>query len=53
MAIRNRFTQAYNVQHPFVVAGLGLVGMTPDLAVAACEAGAICSFGIGAMPPQP
>jgi len=51
MAIRNRFTQAYNVQHPFVVAGLGLVGMTPELAVAACEAGAIGSVGIGAMPP--
>jgi len=51
MAIRNRFTHAYNVQHPFVVAGLGLVGMTPELAVAACEAGAIGSVGIGAMPP--
>ncbi len=51
MAIRNRFTQACNAQHPLVVAGLGLVGMTPDLAVAACEARAIGSVGIGAMPP--
>jgi enoyl-[acyl-carrier protein] reductase II len=47
VTIRNRFTQAYKVQHPFVVAGLGLVGMTPDLAVAACEAGAIGSVGHG------
>jgi NAD(P)H-dependent flavin oxidoreductase YrpB (nitropropane dioxygenase family) len=48
--ISTRFTDAYGVAHPIAQAGMAFVGMTPDLAVAVCEAGGLGSLGVGLMP---
>jgi enoyl-[acyl-carrier protein] reductase II len=48
--ISTRFTDVYNVDHPIAQAGMAFVGMTPDLAVAVCEAGGLGSIGVGLMP---
>src|ERR1700730_15612034 len=48
--ISTRFTDAYGVAHPIAQAGMAFVGMTPDLAVAVCEAGGLGSLGAGLMP---
>jgi NAD(P)H-dependent flavin oxidoreductase YrpB (nitropropane dioxygenase family) len=49
--ISTRFTEAYGVAHPIAQAGMAFVGMTPDLAVAVCEAGGLGSLGVGLLPP--
>jgi len=49
--ISTRFTDTYGVTHPIAQAGMAFVGMTPDLAVAVCEAGGLGSLGVGLMPP--
>ena len=49
--ISTRFTDEYGVAHPIAQAGMAFVGMTPDLAVAVCEAGGLGSLGVGLMPP--
>jgi NAD(P)H-dependent flavin oxidoreductase YrpB (nitropropane dioxygenase family) len=49
--ISTRFTDTYGVTHPIAQAGMAFVGMTPDLAVAVCEAGGLGALGVGLMPP--
>jgi NAD(P)H-dependent flavin oxidoreductase YrpB (nitropropane dioxygenase family) len=49
--ISNRFTQAYNVRHPFVSAGMAFFG-TAELAIAVIRAGGIGSIGVGPMSPN-
>jgi enoyl-[acyl-carrier protein] reductase II len=48
--ISTRFTDLYNVDHPIAQAGMAFVGMTPDLAIAVCQAGGVGSIGVGLMP---
>jgi NAD(P)H-dependent flavin oxidoreductase YrpB (nitropropane dioxygenase family) len=50
MALRTRFTEAYGLSTPIAQAGMAFVGMTPDLAVAVSNAGALGSLGVGLMP---
>jgi NAD(P)H-dependent flavin oxidoreductase YrpB (nitropropane dioxygenase family) len=50
MALRTRFTDAYGLSTPIAQAGMAFVGMTPDLAVAVCNAGALGSLGVGLLP---
>jgi enoyl-[acyl-carrier protein] reductase II len=50
MTLRTRFTDAYGLRTPIVQAGMAFVGMTPDLAVAVSNAGAMGSLGVGLMP---
>jgi NAD(P)H-dependent flavin oxidoreductase YrpB (nitropropane dioxygenase family) len=51
MELRTRFTDAYGLSTPIVQAGMAFVGMTPDLAVAVSNAGALGSLGVGLLPP--
>ncbi|MEV6350674.1 nitronate monooxygenase [Actinoplanes sp. NPDC051851] len=51
MQIKTRLTYAYGLRTPIVQAGMAFVGMTPDLAVAVGDAGAMGSLGVGLMPP--
>ena len=51
-SIATRLTQRFNVQHPFVCAGMAFAGMTPDLAIAVCNAGGIGGLGVGFTPPE-
>ncbi|GAA1594551.1 NAD(P)H-dependent flavin oxidoreductase [Actinoplanes couchii] len=51
MQIKTRFTDEYGLRTPIVQAGMAFVGMTPELAVAVGEAGAMGSLGVGLMPP--
>jgi NAD(P)H-dependent flavin oxidoreductase YrpB (nitropropane dioxygenase family) len=50
MTLRTRFTDAYGLDTPIAQAGMAFVGMTPDLAVAVSNAGALGSLGVGLMP---
>jgi len=50
MPLRTRFTDAYGLDTPIAQAGMAFVGMTPDLAVAVSNAGALGSLGVGLMP---
>ena len=51
MEITTRFTEAYGLSTPIAQAGMAFVGMTPDLAVAVSNAGALGSLGVGLLPP--
>ncbi|GIE83069.1 2-nitropropane dioxygenase [Actinoplanes philippinensis] len=51
MQITTRLTDEYGLRTPIVQAGMAFVGMTPDLAVAVSNAGAMGSLGVGLMPP--
>lgn len=51
-SIATKLTQRFNVQHPFVCAGMAFAGMTPDLAIAVCKAGGIGGLGVGFTPPE-
>ncbi|MEU7870626.1 nitronate monooxygenase [Dactylosporangium sp. NPDC049140] len=48
--MRTRFTDAFGLTTPIAQAGMAFVGMTPDLAVAVGNAGALGSLGVGLMP---
>ena len=50
MALTTRFTEAYGLSTPIAQAGMAFVGMTPDLAVAVSNAGALGSLGVGLLP---
>jgi NAD(P)H-dependent flavin oxidoreductase YrpB (nitropropane dioxygenase family) len=50
MPLRTRFTEAYGLSTPIAQAGMAFVGMTPDLAVAVSNAGALGSLGVGLLP---
>jgi enoyl-[acyl-carrier protein] reductase II len=50
MALTTRFTEAYGLSTPIAQAGMAFVAMTPDLAVAVSNAGALGSLGAGLMP---
>jgi NAD(P)H-dependent flavin oxidoreductase YrpB (nitropropane dioxygenase family) len=50
MALKTRFTDAYGLTAPIAQAGMAFVGMTPELAVAVSNAGALGSLGVGLMP---
>ena len=50
MTLTTRFTEAFGLTTPIAQAGLAFVGMTPDLAVAVSNAGALGSLGVGLMP---
>jgi NAD(P)H-dependent flavin oxidoreductase YrpB (nitropropane dioxygenase family) len=51
-ALRTRFCDQYTLKTPIAQAGMAFVGMTPDLAIAVSEAGALGSIGVGLMPPD-
>jgi NAD(P)H-dependent flavin oxidoreductase YrpB (nitropropane dioxygenase family) len=51
MELRTRFTEAFGLRTPIAQAGMAFVGMTPELAVAVSNAGALGSLGVGLMPP--
>jgi NAD(P)H-dependent flavin oxidoreductase YrpB (nitropropane dioxygenase family) len=51
MELHTRFTTAYGLSSPIAQAGMAFVGMTPDLAVAVSNAGAMGSLGVGLLPP--
>jgi len=48
--ITTRFTEAFGLRTPIAQAGMAFVGMTPDLAVAVSNAGALGALGVGLMP---
>lgn len=50
MELTTRFTEAYGLTTPIAQAGMAFVGMTPELAVAVSNAGALGSLGVGLMP---
>jgi enoyl-[acyl-carrier protein] reductase II len=50
MTLRTRFTEAFGLDTPIAQAGMAFVGMTPDLAIAVSNAGALGSLGVGLMP---
>jgi NAD(P)H-dependent flavin oxidoreductase YrpB (nitropropane dioxygenase family) len=50
MTLTTRFTEAYGLTTPIAQAGMAFVGMTPDLAIAVSDAGALGSLGVGLMP---
>jgi NAD(P)H-dependent flavin oxidoreductase YrpB (nitropropane dioxygenase family) len=50
MELTTRFTEAYGLSTPIAQAGMAFVGMTPDLAVAVSNAGALGALGVGLMP---
>src|SRR3954447_18420406 len=50
MELRTRFTEAYGLSTPIAQAGMAFIGMTPDLAVAVSNAGALGSLGVGLLP---
>src|SRR5215475_7000605 len=52
MTLQTRFTEAYGLDTPIAQAGMAFVGMTPSLAVAVSNAGALGSIGVGLMPAQ-
>jgi len=51
-SISTRFTQRYDVRHPFACAGMAFAGMTPPLTIAVCMAGGIGALGVGFTPPE-
>lgn len=50
MTLRTRFTEAYGLGTPIAQAGMAFVGMAPDFAIAASNAGALGALGVGLMP---
>jgi len=50
MTLTTRFTEAFGLTTPIAQAGMAFVGMTPDLAIAVGNAGALGSLGVGLMP---
>lgn len=50
MELRTRFTEAYGLSTPIAQAGMAFVGMTPELAIAVSNAGALGSLGVGLLP---
>jgi enoyl-[acyl-carrier protein] reductase II len=50
MALRTRFTEAFGLSTPIAQAGMAFVGMTPGLAVAVNNAGALGALGVGLLP---
>jgi NAD(P)H-dependent flavin oxidoreductase YrpB (nitropropane dioxygenase family) len=50
MSLQTRFTETYGLSTPIAQAGMAFIGMTPDLAVAVSNAGALGSLGVGLMP---
>jgi nitronate monooxygenase len=52
-ALSTRFTEKFDVRHPFASAGMAFAGETPDLAVAVSNAGGVGAVGAGLMPPDP
>jgi NAD(P)H-dependent flavin oxidoreductase YrpB (nitropropane dioxygenase family) len=46
--LRTRFTEKYNLSHPFVSAGMGAM-TTPDLVAAVCESGGLGLHGLADM----
>ncbi len=48
--LSTRLTSIYDVEHPFVAAGMAFVGTPPDLAIAVCRAGGIGSLAVGPLP---
>jgi NAD(P)H-dependent flavin oxidoreductase YrpB (nitropropane dioxygenase family) len=50
MELTTRFTEEFGLSTPIAQAGMAFVGMTPDLAVAVSNAGALGSLGVGLMP---
>lgn len=50
MTLSTRFTEEFGLSTPIAQAGMAFVGMTPDLAVAVSNAGALGSLGVGLMP---
>src|SRR5215475_9176835 len=52
MTLQTRFTEAYGLDTPIAQAGMAFVGMTPGLAVAVSNAGALGSIGVGLMPAE-
>jgi enoyl-[acyl-carrier protein] reductase II len=50
MALRTRFTEEFGLSTPIAQAGMAFVGMTPGLAVAVSNAGALGALGVGLMP---
>ncbi|MBI2969167.1 MAG: nitronate monooxygenase [Gammaproteobacteria bacterium] len=50
--IRTRFTERYGLVHPIAAAGMAFVTMSPALAVAVAEAGAMGAFAAGILPPD-
>jgi NAD(P)H-dependent flavin oxidoreductase YrpB (nitropropane dioxygenase family) len=48
--LTTRFTEAFGLRTPIAQAGMAFVGMTPDLAIAVSNAGALGALGVGLMP---
>ncbi len=49
-SIPTRFTQRYNIRHPFTQAGMAFSGWSPQLACAVSRAGGIGAIGAGLLP---
>ncbi len=49
-SIPTRFTQRYNLRHPFTQAGMAFSGWSPQLACAVTRAGGIGAIGAGLLP---
>jgi len=49
-SLTTRFTGAFGLRTPIAQAGMAFVGMTPELAVAVSNAGALGALGVGLMP---
>ncbi len=52
MTLHTRFTEEYRLSTPIAQAGMAFVGMTPSLAIAVSNAGALGSIGVGLMPAE-
>ena len=52
-SIPTRFTQRYNLRHPFTQAGMAFSGWSPQLACAVTRAGGIGAIGAGLLPVEP
>ncbi|MFI1676073.1 NAD(P)H-dependent flavin oxidoreductase [Streptomyces sp. NPDC020607] len=50
--LSTRLTEKYAVRHPFVCAGMGIVGGNAELAVAVADAGGVGAVGAALMPPD-
>lgn len=50
--IETDLTRRFDLRTPIVQAGMAFAGMTPDLAIAVSNAGAMGSIAIGMMPPE-
>ncbi len=49
-SIRTKFTDKYNIKHPFTQAGMAFAGWSPQLANAVTRAGGIGAIGAGLLP---